>query len=58
MKMHDVLLSVGGNLEWITEIYREDLSDAITDAIRLVGRAEYVGHKSYQVENGRWVEVK
>lgn len=58
MKMYDILVSVNGSLEWVTDIYRDDLNDAITDAIQLIGKAEYIGHKAYKLQNGAWAEVE
>jgi hypothetical protein len=57
MNMFDILVSIKGKLEWVTEVYADDLNRAITDAIQLVGKAEYVGHKHYSVVGGQWVET-
>ena len=56
MKQFDIQLSVNGNLEWITEIYQDDINSAIQSAIQLVGKAQYVGHHEYIVQNGAWLE--
>lgn len=58
MDLYDILVSIKGELEWVTDIYADDLNRAITDAIQLVGKAEYVGHKHFSVVNGQWVEQK
>jgi hypothetical protein len=58
MKMHDILLNTKRGLEWICEIYADDINEAIAAAIQLEGKAEYVGHKSYRIESGAWVEVQ
>lgn len=56
-KQFDILLSIKGNLEWITELYCDTVNEAITAAVELVGKAEYVGHKEFEILNGAWVEV-
>lgn len=57
MNQFDILVSVKGNLEWVCEIFADDLNSAITNAIQEVGKAEYVGHKQFSVIGGQWVEV-
>ena len=58
MTKFDIQLSINGQLEWITDIYQDDVNDAIQDAIQLVGEAQYIGHHQFKVQNGEWVEVK
>lgn len=57
MKQHDILLNTKQGLEWVCELFCDDLQDAIRNAIQAVGGGKYVGHRSYQVQNGAWVEV-
>ena len=57
MKQHDILVSINGVLEWVCGVFQDDLSRAIADAIECIGKAEYVGHKSYALVNGQWVET-
>lgn len=56
MKQFDILLNIGGDLEWICGIFVDDVNRAIAEAISLVGKARYVGHKGYSVVGGEWVE--
>ena len=57
MTQYDILLNIDGNLEWITGIYTDTVNDAITCAIRSVGRARYVGHKVFVLESDGWEEI-
>jgi hypothetical protein len=57
MNQHDILLNIKGELVWVTEIFADELSRAITDAIQIMGKGEYVGHKSFSIVDGAWIEV-
>lgn len=56
MKQFDILLSVDGNLEWVTEIHVETLDHAIANAIQSMGAAKYVGHHGYALVGTEWQE--
>ncbi len=57
MKQFDILLNIGGELEWVCECFSESLERAISDCKDLVGGGDYVGHKAFEVVGGKWVEV-
>ena len=56
MKMFDVLLNVNDSLEWVTSIYCDDLNEAITNAILLYGKGNYIGHNEFNIINNEWVK--
>ena len=56
VKQFDILVSVKGELEWICEIYCDDLNEAIAAAIEMAGPAEYVGHNAFALINNKWEE--
>jgi len=57
MKQHDILVSVKGNIEWVCGIFTETVEEAVKCALDVSKRgAKYVGHKSYAVVDGAWVE--
>jgi uncharacterized membrane protein len=57
MKQHDILVNTKAGLEWVCGIFTDTVEDAIKCAIQQSKRgAKYVGHKSYSVINGAWVE--
>ena len=56
-KQYDILLSVNGNLEWVWEIYRDNLEEAKADALHLVKGSKYVGFNEFRIIDGKWVKV-
>lgn len=56
-KQYDILISVNGNLEWVWEIYRDNLEEAKADALHLVKGAKYVGFNEFHIIGGAWVKV-
>lgn len=56
MKQHDILLEKNGNLEWVCGLFDDDLNAAIACAVLEMAPATYVGHKSFKVVGGEWVD--
>ena len=57
MKQFDILISNNDSREWVTGIYRNDVNEAITDAIQLLGKGTYEGHNEFNVIKGQWVKT-
>ena len=57
MTQHDILINTKSGLEWVTGLFNDDLNDAITLAVTEFGPATYVGHKTFSMVDGEWVEV-
>jgi len=57
MKQFDILVCVNGNLEWVTEILRDKLSEAKKDALDIVKGAKFVGFNEFTIIDGAWVKT-
>lgn len=61
MFKHDILISLDGELIWITDIYNDSVNEAANLAVNVRGTcqtATYVGHRSYVRLDDRWEETE